>query len=93
MKTYLTSFSERQIRGSEDMHLSRLSLTGRYDILPNNVNEKIKLVKEELDNYLGTSDYKLLPSVDNRKDNFIIVPLDGRRQIELRDRYISAFIR
>ena len=55
MKTYLTSFSERQIRGSEDMHLSRLSLTGRYDILPNNVNEKIKLIKEELDNYLGLS--------------------------------------
>lgn len=93
MKKYLTSFSERSIRGGEDMFLSRISLIGRYDVLPQEANEKIKLVKEELDEYLGTSEYKLLASTDNRKDNFIIIPLNGKKQIDLRDRYITAFIR
>jgi hypothetical protein len=93
MKKYLNSFSERSIRGSEDMYLSRISLTGRCEILPNNIEDKIGIIKEELSEYLGTRDFKLEPSRDNRRDNFIIIPIDGRNQIELRDRYISAIVR
>lgn len=93
MKKYLTSFSERSIRGGEDMFLSRVSLSGRCETLPFDINEKINIVKEELSEYLGTKEFKLEPSKDNRRDNFIIIPMDGRKQIELRDRYISAIVR
>ncbi len=93
MKKYLSSFSERSIRGSEDMYLSRISLTGRCETLPNDFEDKILIIKEELSEYLGTKDFRLEASKDNKRDNFIIIPIDGRKQIDLRDRYISAIVR
>jgi len=78
-------FESRDIRGAENMHLSRVIYYGNSVL---NIQDKVERVHDILVKELGRKDFKLIESYDNKKD-LLIVPQGIKALKDLRDKVFT----
>jgi len=81
----MISVESRDIRGAENMHLSRVIYYGNSVL---NIQDKVERVHDILVKELGRKDFKLIESYDNKKD-LLIVPQGIKALKELRDKVFT----
>lgn len=81
----MITFESRDIRGAENMHLSRVVYYGNSSM---SIEMKLERVKEILQSELKRNDFSVIQSYDGKKD-VLVVPRGIKALKELRDKVFT----
>jgi len=84
MKDY--KLSKREIRGHENLYLSRVTVIGRRDVKVE-MTDVLRVMRETL----CRDDFKMIESFDGRHD-YLIIPCTFDAQVELRDSFYTLSV-